>query len=137
MFASIERTTDGHGWPQMDTDSDLTQRIIGCSMTISRVLGCGFLEGVYERALAHALRKQGAGVETQRPFAVVYDGVIVGEYRADLIVDERVIVEVKAAKGIDPSHQAQLLNYLKATGLHVGLILNFGTPRLGIKRMVL
>ena len=121
----------------MNTDSDLTREIIGCAMTISRVLGCGFLESVYERAVAHALRKKGLGVEAQRPFAVVYDGVVVGEYRADLILGGRVLVEVKAARAIDPAHQAQILNYLKASRLRVGLILNFGTPRLGIKRMVL
>ena len=120
----------------MDTERDLTQEVIGCAMAISRILGCGFLETVYERALAHALRKRGLSVEAQRPFAVVYDGVVVGEYRADLVIGGRVIVEVKAVRAIDPVHHAQLLNYLKASRLHVGLILNFGTPRLGIKRLV-
>jgi len=75
-------------------------------------------------------------VDAQRPFTVFYDGVAVGLYRADLVVGEHVIVEVKAIKALDSSHQAQLLNYLKASDLHVGLILNFGTPRLDIKRMV-
>ena len=106
-------------------------------MAISRTLGCGFLETVYENALTHALRKDGLVVEAQRPFAVMYDGVIVGQYRADLVVGARVIVEVKAIKAFDSSHHAQLLNYLKASHLRVGLLLNFGTPRLEIKRMVL
>ena len=120
----------------MDTDDELTRRIIGYAIGISRVLGCGFLESVYENALAHDLRKNGILVDAQRPFTVFYDGVAVGLYRADLVVGEHVIVEVKAIKALDSSHQAQLLNYLKASDLHVGLILNFGTPRLDIKRMV-
>lgn len=106
-------------------------------MQVSRSLGCGFLERVYETALTHELRKGGVDVEVQRLFSVVYDGVVVGNYRADMIVGRRVIVEIKAARTIDPAHVAQLLNYLRASGLHTGLILNFGTPRLGIKRLVI
>ena len=115
---------------------DTTGRIIGCAIRVSGALGCGFLEKLYEAALAHELRKAGFAVAQQRPFSVFYDGIVVGEYRADLVVDESVILEVKAAKAIDPTHEAQLLNYLRAAGLRMGLILNFGTPRLGIKRMV-
>ena len=124
-------TTDTHR-----ANSETTGQIIGCAIRISHALGCGFLEKLYEAALAHELRKTGFQLTQQRPFAVVYDGIVVGVYRADLVVDESVIVEVKAAKAIDPVHEAQLLNYLKATGLKIGLILNFGTPRLGIRRMV-
>ncbi|MBX3026482.1 GxxExxY protein [bacterium] len=120
----------------MDTDA-LTSRIIGCAMTISRELGCGFLESVYRRALGHSLSKTGLLVEPERRFTVVYDGVVVGEYRADLVIGGQVIVEVKALRAIEPAHHAQLLNYLKAARLRVGLLLNFGTPRLGIKRMVM
>ena len=120
----------------MNTDTEVTRLTIGCAMRVSRSLGCGFLERVYEAALAHDLRKAGLPVEVQRPFSVVYDGVVVGEYRADLIVGRRVIVEIKASRTIDPAHVAQLLNYLRASGLRTGLILNFGTPRLGIKRIV-
>jgi len=119
------------------TINETTERIIGCAYTVQNVLGVGFLEKVYENALAHELRKAGLRVEQQKPLRVLYDSVVVGEYAADLVVDESVIVELKAAKAIDEIHEAQMLNYLKATGVKIGLILNFGTPRLGIKRMIL
>jgi GxxExxY protein len=118
-------------------DEEVTERIIGCAIRVSNTLGVGFLEKVYENALVVELARAGLGVEQQKPIQVSYEGVIVGEFGADIIVNGSVILELKAAKIIDPVHQAQLLNYLKATGLKVGLILNFGTPRLGIKRMVL
>ena len=114
----------------------MTGRIIGCAIKVSDALGCGFLEKVYELALTHELRKVGFTIAQQQPFSVIYDGIVVGEYRADLLVNNSVIVEVKAVRAIDTVHEAQLLNYLKATRLRVGLILNFGTPRLGIRRMV-
>lgn len=120
----------------MDPETARTGRIIGCAISVSEVLGCGFLEKVYETALAHELRKAHLRVETQKAFSVHYDNIVVGEYRADMIVDDVVIVEVKAAKTIDPAHHSQVLNYMKATGIRTGLILNFGTPRLGIKRLV-
>jgi GxxExxY protein len=116
---------------------DGTPIVIGCAMRVSAALGCGFLERVYERALILELGKAGLDARSQVPFAVHYHDMVVGEYRADLVVEERILVEVKAAKTIDPAHQAQLLNYLKASKLRIGLILNFGTPRLGIKRMVI
>jgi GxxExxY protein len=120
----------------MNTD-EITERVIGCAITVSNTLGAGFLEKVYENALVHEIRKAGMQVTQQQPMVVRYDGVVVGEYTADLVVEDVALVELKAAKAIDPIHEAQLLNYLKATGLRVGLILNFGTPRLGIKRMVI
>jgi GxxExxY protein len=104
---------------------------------VSNALGIGFLEKVYENALAHELRKAALRVKQQEPIKVHYDGTIVGDYAADLLVEDGVIVELKVAKGVEPVHEAQLLNNLRATGARVGLILNFGTPRLGIKRMVL
>jgi GxxExxY protein len=106
-------------------------------MQVSNTLGTGFLEKVYENALVIELRRQGLEVEQQKLLAVYYDGQTVGEYCADVVVKDCVLLELKATKAIDSSHQAQLLNYLKATGLKVGLIINFGTPRLQIKRMVL
>ncbi len=120
----------------MNTESDVTARIIGAAFRISCTLGAGFLEKVYENALVHELRKAGLVVEAQRAFSVTYDSVVIGEYRADLVVSEQVIVEIKAARAIDVTHIAQLVNYLRATRRRVGLILNFGTPRLGIKRVV-
>ena len=114
----------------------LTGKIVQCAFTVSNALGAGFLEKVYRNALAHELRKRGVDLTVETPLPVFYDGIQVGDYRADLLVDRRVIVETKATRGIDEVHVAQLLNYLKATHLKVGLLLNFGTPRVGIKRLV-
>jgi GxxExxY protein len=115
----------------------LTEAIIGCAFNVSNGLGCGFLEKVYENALVYELGKAGLSVQQQSPVTVRYDGVIVGEYYTDLVVEKRVLVELKALRAFDSTHEAQVLNYLKATGLRIGLLLNFGTPRLGIKRMML
>jgi GxxExxY protein len=115
----------------------VTETIIGCAMKVSNTLGVGFLEKVYENALMIELVRAGLVVEQQKPIKVTYEGVIVGDYAADIIVNSSVVLELRAARMIDEVHKAQPLNYLRATGLHVGLIINFGTSRLGIKRMVL
>jgi GxxExxY protein len=120
----------------METDQ-ITQVIIGCAMRVSNSLGVGFKEKVYEKALVIELKKAGLTVEQQKRFSVTYEGIAVGDFIADMLVNNCVMVELKAMQAIDQFHQAQLLNYLKATGIRVGLVLNFGTPRLGIKRMVL
>jgi len=114
----------------------VTERIIGCAFVVGNTLGVGFLEKVYENALVHELRKQGLKVEQQRPIEVLYDGVIVGNYQADLLVEESVITELKAVTALAPMHFAQSMNYLKATGLTLGLLINFGTPKLEVKRVV-
>lgn len=114
----------------------ISERIINAAYKVSNALGAGFLEKVYENALAHQLVKDGMKIEQQRPINVYYDKVVVGEYFADLVVEEAVIVELKAGKRIEDIYLAQTLNYLKATGLKLGLILNFGQPRVGIKRVV-
>lgn len=116
--------------------NEVTEVIIGAAITVSNTLGVGFLEKVYENALAHELRKTGLTARQQCPIQARYDGVIVGDYVADILVADSAVVELKAAKTIDKIHEAQLLNYLRASGIKVGLILNFGTPHLGIKRMV-
>ena len=90
---------------------------------------------MYENALCHELRKRGLRVDQQWCIAVRYDGVIVGDYCADLVVEERVLVELKAIKLLDDVHTAQVINYLKATKLRTGLLLNFGTPRVEVKRL--
>jgi GxxExxY protein len=115
----------------------LSKQIIGCALTVLHGLGTGFLEKVYENALSHELRKAGLGVSQQHRMVVRYDGIVVGDYTVDLLVDHIVLVELKVAKAIDEIHRAQSLNYLKATGLHFCLLLNFGKPRLEIKRIVL
>ena len=115
----------------------LSERIIGCALAVANTLGAGFLEKVYENALAHELRKAGLAVAQQRGIEVMYDGIIVGQYAADLLVQDSVIVELKAVKVMDDVHRAQCLNYLRATGLHLCLLMNFGQPRLEFKRIVL
>ena len=114
----------------------LTEIIIGCAYGVANALGNGFLEKVYENALAHELRKKGLLVEQQRPISVQYDGVTVGEYLADLLVEAKVLVELKAVKQIEDIHKAQCINYLKVTGLEICLLINFGTPKVQIKRLM-
>jgi GxxExxY protein len=132
---------------QIDTDRDLlsggrfphaelTKRIIGAAFEVHRVLGYGFLEKVYEAALAKELRGRGHRVVSQAEMEVSYKGESVGLYYADLLVDDAVICEVKALDKLAPAHEAQLLNYLKATGTKVGLLLNFAPQGVQVKRMV-
>jgi GxxExxY protein len=107
--------------------SELTKSIIGCAFAVHNTLGAGFLEKVYENALAMELEGNGHAVKQQQPIKVFYRGVLVGEFVADLLVDDKVVVELKAVAGISPAHEVQLVNYLKASGLEVGLVLNFGS----------
>lgn len=113
---------------------ELTGKIIGCAMTVHRTLGPGFLESVYQRALVHELRKAGLRVEAEAPIVVKYDGVEVGVFSADLLVEGVILVESKALRDLAPAHEVQLVNYLTATGIEIGLLLNFGAERLGYKR---
>lgn len=106
--------------------ADLTERILRCAFEVHTVLGCGFLEKVYENALAEELKAMGLVFEQQKPLLVEYKGRIVGEYIADFVVEDKVIVELKAVEKFVDIHEIQLKNYLKATGLEVGLLLNFG-----------
>jgi GxxExxY protein len=112
----------------------ITRDIIGCAFEVINELGIGFLESVYEKALLIALKQRGLAVTSQRPIAVLFRGAEVGTFYADLLVDEKVIVELKAAKAITPEHQAQVINYLQATGIEVGLLINFGNPKLEYRR---
>jgi len=129
--------TDTNKDKNMAEEKDkLTEAIIGCAFKVSNTLGCGFLEKVYENALMIEIKNSGLNCEQQMPIPVTYRGKMVGDYYADIFVEGQVILEIKATKAIDESAQAQLLNYLKATGVHRGLILNFGTAKLGCKRMV-
>jgi GxxExxY protein len=115
------------------TDDELTQRIIGCAYTVHNKIGPGFLEKVYENSLRIELEKAGLRVKQQEPINVLYDGQVVGEYYADLWVDERVIIELKAALALAREHEVQLVNYLTATGVNDGLLINFG-PSVQVKR---
>lgn len=94
----------------IDEINRITEKIIGCAYTVSNTLGAGFLEKVYENALAHELKKSGIGVEVQKPILVCYDGEIVGEYLTDLLVERKVVVELKAVRALDDQHYAQCIN---------------------------
>lgn len=116
--------------------SELTREIIGCVYRVFNALGAGFLEKVYENAVIIELMKLGMKAEQQVPIDVYYDEVKVGEYYADILVEDRVIIELKAATDLVKAHEVQLVNYLKATGIEVGLLINFG-DEVQIKRRVL
>jgi GxxExxY protein len=126
----------------MDTDTEkndmkqLTERVIQCAFAVSNTLGCGFLEKVYENALAHELHKAGLQVQQQHGITVYYDGVAIGEYTADLLVEGVLLLELKAVKDLDDIHLAQCLNYLKATNLRLCLLMNFAKPKLEIRRII-
>jgi GxxExxY protein len=107
--------------------SEITDAVICAFYNIYNTLGYGFLEKAYENALVIELRKLGLKAEKQVPITVTYSGEVIGEYFCDLLVEDRVIVEIKASRTILPGHEAQLLNYLKATQVEVGLLLNFGS----------
>jgi GxxExxY protein len=113
---------------------DLCGQIIGLAMKAHSALGPGFLESVYQNALIWELRKGGLQSEAQKPISVKYDGQIVGAFAADLLVNDSVIVEVKAIQTLAKPHEIQLVNYLTATGLNEGLLLNFGADRLEFKK---
>jgi len=121
---------DSAGWNQ------LSGRVIGCAFTVLNTLGAGFLEKVYENSPANEIRAAGLAVEQQCCVRVHYNDVVVGEYFADLLVENVLLVELKTVKALDDTHRMQCTNYLKATGLHFCLLLNFGKPRLEIKRVV-
>ncbi len=105
---------------------DLTNRIINCFYTVYNTLGFGFLEKVYENSLMIELQKQGIKAERQKPIRVYYDDFQVGEYFADIMVDDSIIIELKAAECLMEEHELQLINYLKGTDKEIGLLLNFG-----------
>jgi GxxExxY protein len=115
-------------------EQELTEKIIGCAMKVHSALGPGYLESVYSKALAHELHKAGLGFESEKLITVKYDGLVVGEFSADKLVEEKVIVEEKAIQALAQAHEVQLVNYLTATGIEIGLLLNFGAQRLEYKR---
>ena len=116
--------------------NDLSGRVIGCAFTVLNTLGVGFLEKVYENSLAIELREAGLAIVQQHGVRVLYHDMVVGEYFPDLWVEDVLLVELKTVKALDDSHRMQCTNYLKATGLRLCLLLNFGKPRLEIKRVV-
>ena len=117
-------------------EETISQRVICCAFDVSNTLGAGFLEKVYENALCVEFEKNGLKFQAQKPITVNYKGFQIGEYIADIIVEDKLLLELKALDTLCRSHDAQVMNYLKATNLSVGLLLNFGRPKLGIKRIV-
>lgn len=117
--------------------NDITYKINGAIFEVNRVLGPGFLEKVYENALLKELNAQGLKVASQVPIKVFYKEECVGEYFADLLVEDKIIIELKTVEKIEKIHEAQLLNYLKATGIKVGILVNFKKEKAEVKRMVL
>lgn len=115
---------------------DITEHILAASFEVMHEIGHGFLESVYEKALLIALTTRGLKVNSQVPISVRFRDHVVGEFYADLLVENKVIVELKAAKALAPEHQAQVINYLNATGIEVGLLINFGAPRMDYHRLV-
>ncbi len=106
--------------------SDLTNKILRAYYSVYNELGYGFLESVYHNSMMIELKKLGLKCEKEKKIEVYYDGILVGNYIADIIVEDKVILELKAVSKLNPQHEVQLINYLKATGIKVGLLLNFG-----------
>jgi len=117
-------------------NKEITEKIISCAYRVYNKMGFGFLESVYEKCLLIELRKAGLQVESQQPITVRYDGEIVGEFFADIVVENTIILELKSVRMIVKVHEIQLVNYLVATGKPVGLILNFGETKVEVKRKV-
>ena len=115
---------------------DLSYKITGLAMEVHSKLGYGFLEKVYENAMMVLLRREGIHAKQQAPITVYFDGEVVGDYYADILVEDKIILELKAIEKIIDVHRAQTLNYLKATGLHLAILLNFGKERLKYERLV-
>jgi GxxExxY protein len=117
-------------------DAPISRRVIGCAFAVANALGAGFLESVYENALCIELTEQGIAFERQAALQVVYKDRVIGNFVADLVVEGVLLVELKALRQLTTDHDAQVMNYLRASGLGVGLLLNFGAPRLEIRRLV-
>ena len=115
---------------------DLTEKVIGCAYRVYNKMGFGFLESVYEKCLMIELRRAGLQAESQKPITVEYEGEVVGEFVADVLVADTIILELKSVRRIAEAHEVQLVNYLVATGKPVGLVLNFGEYRVDVKRKV-
>ena len=115
---------------------EITKKIIGCAYTVYNEMGYGFLESVYEKCLLIELRKAGLKAESQQAITVYYENQIVGDFVADIVVEDSVILELKSVRRLAKVHEAQLVNYLVATGKEVGLLLNFGEEKVEVKRKV-
>lgn len=133
---AVKKTVVKTNFMDKEQLNSISEKIIGCAYTVSNTLGAGFLEKVYQNAFQIELLDKGLKVEKEKPITIYYKEKTVGEYYADLLVNDCIIIETKGVTALNEIHQAQLLNYLKACNLHLGLLINFGTPRVQIKRMV-
>ncbi len=115
---------------------NITEKIIGCAYQVYNRMGYGFLESVYEKCMLIELRKAGLKSEYQQPIIVYYDGEVVGQFVADIFVEDTIILELKSVISIAKAHEVQLVNYLVATGKDVGLLINFGEQKVEVKRKV-
>jgi GxxExxY protein len=115
---------------------DLTEKIIGCAYRVYNKMGFGYLESVYEKCMLIELDKTGFDIESQKPIRVQYNGEVVGDFIADILVNDTVILELKSVRKLVEAHEVQLVNYLVATGKPVGLLINFGETKVEVKRKV-
>ena len=121
--------------PKTFLHAEITEKILKAAFEVSKELGSGFLESVYKNVMVIAIRTMDLKVETEKPISVTFRGQQVGQFYADLFVEGKVIVELKAVSTLAPEHSAQTINYLKATGIEVGLLINFGRPKIEYKRL--
>ena len=126
--------TQPHHTTQIMKHEDITKTIIGCAIDVINELGAGFVESVYEKALLHVLHQKGISVHPQHSVKVIFRDVCIASFVVDMLVADNVLVELKAVKALAPEHAAQVINYLNASGIEVGLLINFGNPRLEYKR---
>jgi len=117
-------------------DTELTKKIIGCAFKVYNKLGFGFLESVYEKSLLFELQREGLHAKAQEPIKVYYDNMVVGDFVADIIVNNKVLVELKSVIKLNKAHEVQLVNYLTATKIDIGLLINFGEEKVEVKRKV-
>ncbi len=118
-------------------ESGITKAIIGAAIEVHRTLGPGCMDSVYENALAKELTARKIKFERQKPLEVIYKGEATGKFRPDILVERKIVVEIKAVTHFVHAHEAKAIHYLTATGMRLALLLNFGAPRLGIKRVIL
>lgn len=116
--------------------AEITEKVIGCAYRVYNRMGFGFLESVYEKCMMIELREAGLRAKSQEPIKVYYDGELIGDFVADIVVQDTVILELKSVRRVVKAHEVQLVNYLVATGKPVGLILNFGAGKVEVKRKV-
>ena len=141
-MSAVKDSLFSHEFTRMDTKKseilykDLSYKIVGLAMEVHSKLGYGFLEKVYENAMMVLFRQEGMRAKQQAPITVYFKGEAVGEYYADILVEDKIILEVKSVEKIIDKHRAQTLNYLKATGLRLSIILNFGKKKIEYERIV-